>query len=64
MPPVSGGRPDNERQGAVPLSNVSPALAIILIAFAYLEEDGALLCGALAIAFVITRRSCWPHGKL
>ena len=37
----------------MPLSNVSPALAIMLIAFAYLEEDGALLCGALAIAFVI-----------
>ena len=25
----------------------------MLIAFAYLEEDGALLCGALAIALVI-----------
>jgi hypothetical protein len=37
----------------VPLSNVPPALAIMLIAFAYLEEDGALLCGALAIAFSI-----------
>jgi hypothetical protein len=37
----------------VPLSNVPPALAIMLIAFAYLEEDGALLCGALAIALVI-----------
>ena len=37
----------------VPLSNVPPALAIMLIALAYLEEDGALLCGALAIAFVI-----------
>jgi hypothetical protein len=37
----------------VPLSNLPPALAIMLIAFAYLEEDGALLCGALAIALVI-----------
>jgi hypothetical protein len=37
----------------VPLSNVPPALAIMLIAFAYLEEDGALLCGALVIAFVL-----------
>jgi hypothetical protein len=37
----------------VPLSNVPPALAIMLIAFAYLEEDGALLCVALAIALVI-----------
>ena len=37
----------------VPLSNVPPALAIMLIAFAYLEEDGLLLCGALVIAFVM-----------
>jgi hypothetical protein len=37
----------------VPLSNVPPALAIMLIAFAYLEEDGVLLCGALVIAFVM-----------
>jgi hypothetical protein len=34
----------------VPLSNVPPALAIMLIAFAYLEEDGVLLCAALAAA--------------
>ncbi len=32
----------------VPLSNVPPALAIALIAFAYLEEDGVLLCAGLA----------------
>ncbi len=32
----------------VPFSNVPPALIIGLIAFAYLEEDGALLCAALA----------------
>jgi hypothetical protein len=32
----------------VPLSNVAPALAITLIAFAYLEEDGVLLCAGLA----------------
>ena len=32
----------------VPLSNVPPALAITLIAFAYLEEDGILLCAGLA----------------
>ena len=31
----------------VPLSNVPPALAIMLIAFAYLEEDGVLLCAGL-----------------
>ena len=32
----------------VPLSNVPPAVAIALIAFAYLEEDGVLLCAGLA----------------
>ncbi|PWC41443.1 exopolysaccharide biosynthesis protein [Azospirillum sp. TSO22-1] len=32
----------------VPLSNLPPALLVVLIAFAYLEEDGALLCAALA----------------
>ena len=37
----------------VPLSNVPPALVIMLIAFAYLEEDGVLLCGALTIALVV-----------
>ena len=37
----------------VPLSNVPPALAIMPIAFAYLEEDGILLCGALTIALVV-----------
>jgi hypothetical protein len=34
----------------VPLSNVPPALATGLIAFAYLEEDGVLLGIALAAA--------------
>jgi hypothetical protein len=34
----------------IPLSNVPPALAIVLIAVAYLEEDGLLLCLALAVA--------------
>lgn len=34
----------------VPLSNVLPALVITLIAFAYLEEDGLLLCAALLAA--------------
>jgi hypothetical protein len=35
------------------LSNVPPALAILLIAFAYLEEDGALLGAALAAALAM-----------
>ncbi|EHM03438.1 exopolysaccharide synthesis, ExoD [Acetobacteraceae bacterium AT-5844] len=34
----------------VPLSNIPLALTIALIAFAYLEEDGVLLCAALAVA--------------
>jgi len=37
----------------VPLSNVPPALAIGLIAFATLEEDGMLLAIALAAALVL-----------
>ncbi len=37
----------------VPLSNVPPALATGLIAFAYLEEDGALLAVALVAAVVM-----------
>jgi hypothetical protein len=37
----------------VPLSNIPPALAIALIAFAYLEEDGLLLGIALAAAHVM-----------
>ncbi len=37
----------------VPLSNVPPALAIVLIAFAYLEEDGLLLAIALAAALAM-----------
>jgi hypothetical protein len=34
----------------IPLSNVPPSLTIVLMAFAYLEEDGILLAIALAIA--------------
>lgn len=37
----------------VPLSNIPPALAIVLIAFAYLEEDGMLLGVALAAALAM-----------
>jgi hypothetical protein len=37
----------------VPLSNIPPALAIVLIAFAYLEEDGLLLGIALAAALAM-----------
>jgi hypothetical protein len=37
----------------IPLSNVPPALVIILLSFAYLEEDGAVLCIAFAAALVV-----------
>ena len=37
----------------IPLSNVPPALVIMLVAFAYLEEDGMLLCAALVIILVL-----------
>ncbi len=37
----------------VPMSNIPPALTILLIAFAYLEEDGLLLCLALTAAPVL-----------
>ena len=37
----------------LPLSNVPPALVIILLSFAYLEEDGVLLRIALAAALVV-----------
>ena len=37
----------------VPLSNVPPALAIALIAFAHLEEDGLLLGVALVAALAM-----------
>ena len=37
----------------VPLSNIPPAFVIVLIAIAYLEEDGALLCLALLLSLVM-----------
>ena len=43
----------------IPLSNVPPALLMVLIAFAYLEEDGLLLCAAL----VTVLRSQRPSGR-
>jgi len=36
----------------LPLSNMLPAGLVMLIAFAYLEEDGALLCFALGAAIL------------
>lgn len=37
----------------VPLSNVPYGIAIILLAFAYLEEDGVALCIALGLSVVV-----------
>jgi hypothetical protein len=37
----------------IPFSHVPPASLVILIAFAYLEEDGALLCAALGAALLV-----------
>jgi hypothetical protein len=37
----------------IPLSNIVPSLIIMLIAFAYLEEDGMLLCAALVAALAL-----------
>jgi hypothetical protein len=36
----------------VPLSNVPYGIAIILLAFAYLEEDGVALCLALGLTLI------------
>lgn len=53
----------------IPLSNVPPALMIVLLAFAYLEEDGVLLCiglvfilGLLGIAIGVTWRMMGAAG--
>ena len=37
----------------IPFSNVVPAIVVALIAFAYLEEDGALLVATLGAALVL-----------
>lgn len=46
----------------VPLSNIIPALVIMLLAFSLLEEDGILLCVALLAAMTslaITAAAIW-----
>jgi hypothetical protein len=46
----------------LPLSNVPYAVAIILLAFAYLEEDGIALClalGVAALAFAAGAAALW-----
>jgi hypothetical protein len=45
-----------------PFSHVIPALVIMLLSFAYLEEDGLLLCISLAaalVSFSITAATVW-----
>ena len=50
----------------IPLSNVPPALTIVFLAFAYLEEDGILLCATLFILlllFLIAAGLAWHAGS-
>lgn len=50
-----------------PFSHVIPALVIILLSLAYLEEDGVILCVALAAAVVslaITGLTVWAGVKV
>jgi hypothetical protein len=37
----------------VPLSNIAPAVLIVLISLAYIEEDGLLLCLAFLFAVIL-----------
>ena len=37
----------------VPLSNIAPAIVIVLVSLAYLEQDGLLLCFALLAAVIL-----------
>lgn len=46
----------------VPFSHIIPALVIMLLAFAFLEQDGMLLCialGAAVISLAITAAAIW-----
>ena len=37
----------------VPLSNIPPAILVVLISLAYIEEDGLLLCLAFLFAVIL-----------
>jgi hypothetical protein len=37
----------------IPFSNIAPAVLVILIALAYIEEDGLLLCLAFLAALIL-----------
>jgi hypothetical protein len=46
----------------IPFSQIIPALVIMLLAFAFLEEDGVLLCLALtaaAVSLSMTAAAVW-----
>jgi hypothetical protein len=48
--------------GPIPLSHIIPSLTIMLVAVAYLEEDGVMLCIALAVAvssLAVTAATVW-----
>lgn len=48
--------------GPIPFAHIIPALVIMLVALAYLEEDGVMLCIALSIALFslsITAATVW-----
>jgi hypothetical protein len=50
----------------IPLSNIIPGATIMLVAFAYLEEDGVLLCVALSASLAslaITAVEVWAAVK-
>ena len=37
----------------VPLSNIAPAVLVVLISLAYIEDDGLLLCAAFFAAIIL-----------
>ncbi len=46
----------------IPFSNIIPGLVIVLLSFAYLEEDGIALCvalGAALVSLVIVAATVW-----
>ena len=46
----------------LPFSHIIPAFVIMLVSFAYLEEDGVLLCMSLAaalVSFALTAATVW-----
>ena len=48
----------------IPLSNVLPALVIVLISLAYLEEDGLALSISLLVAFAVLAVDLWLVGEM